>query len=168
MAANVAVSLSRKVKIGMVCHVNDSILIAFGFIFNFQLIILRENVGHTHLFIAGESHISVLVRKGEGYSVLLFQHVPDSLVISQFLMAVKVVFSVVFVKLTELPVHRKRRASYAVGVRTDSRAEKSVIVKIGLQRIVAQNHIVRLSVLIGHKQIHKNRPVINHAGFHTL
>ena len=168
MIRNVSRIMPIQIEIGMVCHVENRILIAPSCILQLQFIIIRQRIGDLQFLIARESHIPISHLQAEGYGILPFLYIPHAFMASQFLMAVKIIRSVIHIQLIFHPVHRKARICNPVGARSDHCAEKSPVFKIFRQRIVPHHHIRAFTILIRHFQAHQNGTVIHHLCLHSL
>ena len=81
---HIACLMACQIKVAVIGHVDNGILITFRFIMQLKFILFGQGISHLNGFVSGEAHGAVCISYCKGYAVCSFGHIIYSLVISFF------------------------------------------------------------------------------------
>ena len=147
VAQNIA--LAAKVKIAVVCEVYHRVPVRACAVVDENIVVLRKLVGYAYRDISREAVPSVGVSNLKDDAAALRAHCIKT-ALAEARSAVERIFPLVGGQLICIAAQRKLRPRDAVCVSAHCSSEVSVIIKILLRSVVAQNDVAHDAVPVGH------------------
>ena len=149
MVKNTAVCRCTEIEIGVVGHVDDRFRVRFGFVMNFKLVSVREDIGDLYVNIAGKALLAVRTAVGKFNRVVVgdYSFPQGAAVFSAAVQAGDAFF--IFCNVILPAGEGKFSAGYPVCVLADNLARIGSGFDVTENVVKAGNDIARHSVAVG-------------------
>ena len=140
--------MSVKIKVTVVCHIQNRVLIRHSVVLNFHRVIFSQCICHFDFHCSWISLISVsaLQRKCK-LIVVLFYHIPDT-DIEEIHPTVQIITIIILCKSVSLSIQLKRSSPDPVRTSPDNCSKKLTCLFIFLWRIISKHNIFWSSIFI--------------------
>ena len=154
---------AAQIEVGVVGEVADGVRVGDGGVVDGEPVVVGQAVDYGDLQVPGITLIPIRAEIGQGQGAVPDLILPDDLVVAQKA-AVKLVFALVGVQGIGFSAQFKAGLGQAVGVPPDEGAQIPAHFFVGFYGGVAQHHVLRPSVAVGHPQGLEGAAVCKNAG----
>ena len=158
-----------QIEIAVVRHIDQGILVTGTIVMNFQLIFFCESVGDSHLKGSWKALVHIRAHEMETHAVLLLQklHIPHPAAVASGT-AVADVLAFIFFHEVFFSIDGKFCMIHTVSASSDGSSEIRVSFFIIQHIVIAQSHVLRVSVLIRHIDAHQRSAVVQNLNRHAF